>query len=99
MDLKPKYTLGRKKLTVGRDDKGKRTAATNFCAHTPLPKKPRTRSSSAQPFEPHCCNELQKERYELFQGLKYICGKKIDWDAYASADFCPKIKKLLEDMD
>ena len=42
---------------------------------------------------------MQKKRYDLFQGSKYVYGRKVDWDAYASVDFCLKVKKFLEDID
>ena len=55
-------------------------------------------SSSAPPQTPQLRNDLQIQRYDLFQDFKYVCGKQVDWNAYAHANFYSIVKKYLEDM-
>ena len=43
-------------------------------------------------------NDLQAKRYNLFQESKYACGRQIDWNAYAYANFYTEVKKYIDDM-
>ena len=47
---------------------------------------------------PQLWNDLQKFRYDLFQGSKYNYGRQIDWNAYAHANFYTEVKKYIDDM-
>ena len=86
---------GRKKLT---DDRGKCVVGTSATAY-PIPlKRPRMTFSSSPSQDPQLRNDLQKTSYDLFQGFRYVNGRKVYWDAYANANFYPIVKNFLEDM-
>ena len=87
---------GNKKLTVEKDARGKPIASLSAVARPA--KRPRTTSSIAPSQVPQFQNDLQKSRYDLFQGSKYVSGRQVDKDAYANADFYPMVMKYLEDM-
>ena len=89
---------GRIKLTAGSNAKG-RPVANTVATTRQAPKRPRMASSSAPPQTPQLRNDLQIQRYNHFQGSKCVCGRQVDQNAYAHADFYPTIHKYLEDMD
>ena len=41
---------------------------------------------------------MQAQRYNLFQGRKYACGRQIDWNVYAHANFYIEVQKYINDM-
>ena len=91
--------MGRKKSIATKADKGKHSLASSSSWPPQPPKKPRTSFSSTLASELLFHNQLQEDRYECFQGSKYVCGRKVDWNAIMSADFGTKLKILLKNMD
>ena len=92
MDLnQPKRT--RIKLIAGSNARGRPLASTTASAHL-APKRPRSIPQQA----PQLRNNLHVQRYNLFQGSKYICGRQVEWNAYTYANFYTELKKYIEDM-
>ena len=56
-------------------------------------KRPRTTSSSIFSQASGLKNDLQKFRYDLFQGAKYSCGRQVEWNAYAHANFYTEVDR------
>ena len=45
-------------------------------------------------------DNLQAQRYELFQGsIIYVCGRNVNWNAIIHEPFGSKLKTLLTNMD
>ena len=45
-------------------------------------------------------DNLQAQRYELFQGsVVYVCGRNVNWNAIINEPFGTKLKTLLTNMD
>ena len=64
----------------------------------PPSKNPRIASSSVLPQVSRFRDNLQKSRYDLFQGTKYSCGRQVEWEAYKHANFYAEVHKYFEDM-
>ena len=43
-------------------------------------------------------NDLQAQRYNIFQRSKYVYGRQIYWHAYAHANFYNEVKKYIDNM-
>ena len=86
------YYLGRKKTS-------RKISGTSDSSQPPQPlKKPRTTSSSIPSQAPRLRNDLQRFRYDLFQGAKYSYGRQVEWNAYAHANFYTEVKQYIENM-
>ena len=65
------------------------------------PSQPQTGGSSSAPGIPIIFRDnLQAQRYELFQGsVVYVCGRNVNQNAIISEPFGTKLKTLLTNMD
>ena len=85
------------KSTATCTEKGKQTTSSSFQP----PKRPRSVPSSAPSVPqqaPQLRNDLQKFRYDLFQGSKYNYCLHVEWSAYANENFYIEVKKFIENM-
>ena len=86
------------KTTTTHIEKGKWIASSGS---QPLQtsKRPRSAPSGApsvpQQQAPQLRNDLQRFRYDLFQGSKYNCGRQVEWSVYAQAISTLKSRNLL----
>ena len=64
----------------------------------PSSKRPCSASSSVPPQVPRSWDNLQKSKYDLFQGTKYSSGRQILWDVFAHANFYTEVKNFIENI-
>ena len=88
------------KSTTARTKKGKRIAGSD--SQPPQPPKQAWSTPSSAPSVPQQApqlrNDLQRFRYDLFQGSKYNSGRQVEWSVYAQANFYIEVKKFIKDM-
>ena len=64
----------------------------------PQPKRPRSTASNVATHTPLFRNSLQKKRYEMLQGTKYSCGRKILWNMFVFANFYTELHAYFVNM-
>ena len=94
METSQTVRLGKRKTTAKRSSSGSRQPPQP-------PRQPTTGGSSSAPAIPSIFRDnLQAERYELFQGsVIYVCGRNVNWSAIIHEPFGSELKSLLTNMD
>ena len=94
MEASQNVRLGKRKTTARRAIGG---------SQKPLqpPRQPATGGSSSASVIPNIFRDnLQAQRYELFQGsVIYVCGRNVNWNAIIHEPFGSELKTFLTNMD
>ena len=94
MEASQNVRLGKRKTTAKRNHGGSRQPPQP-------PSQPQTGGSSSAFAIPIIFHDnLQVQRYELFQGsVVYVCGRNVSWNAIIHEPFGSELKTLLTNMD
>ena len=94
METSQTVRLGKRKTTAKRSSSGSRQPPQP-------PPQPATGGSSSTSEIPNIFRDnLQAQRYELFQGsVIYVCGRNVNWNAIIHEPFGSQLKTLLTNMD